>query len=289
MTHTSDVVTRLAPFALGLTDADENGAVAAHLAEGCERCVAELRELRETAALLALGAQPVSASSDLRDRILGRIVGEPFTFVLSGQGEWHVEPDGLEVKQLYTTSGDGDTSLIALPEESLLEEVYRPGHLGYVVLRGALEGDGVRLGAGDFVPAAGKVPGRKVIAAADTVLVAVSGAKDAAPLSYPRAVRSGKAAWMPMESGTLALPLAGSAEEGVEISLVRIEPGAAVARHKHDGVEELCVISGDCRCEEVELGPEDYHRASPGTTHDVTTSVAGCTMVSITRKVDRGP
>jgi anti-sigma factor ChrR (cupin superfamily) len=287
MTHAPAVAARLAPFALGLTDADESGLVLAHLTEGCERCVAELRELRETAALLALGTEPLIPTSDLRDRILRRIVSEPFAFVLSGQGEWHGEPDGLEVKQLYTSSQDGGTSLIALPAESLLEEAYRAGHLGYVVVRGALEGDGVRLGPGDFVPAAGKVPGRKVTAAADTVLLAVSGDEDAAPLASPRAVRSDKAAWIRMEPGTLALPLAGSAEEGVEISLVRIEPGASVGRHKHDALEELCLISGDCRCEGVELGPEDYHRASPGTTHDVTTSVAGCTMVSITRKVGR--
>jgi anti-sigma factor ChrR (cupin superfamily) len=90
-----------------------------------------------------------------------------------------------------------------------------------------------------------------------------------------------------MEPSTLALPLAGSAKEGVEISLMRIEPGGAVARHRHDWVEELCVISGDCRCQGMELGPEDYHRASPGTRHDVLTSVGGCTMVYIIRKSEQ--
>jgi anti-sigma factor ChrR (cupin superfamily) len=284
MSHTDDILDRLAPFALGLPDADEDGALAAHLARGCDRCLAELRELRETTALLALGAEPLASTGDLRQRILDRILGQGFAFVLSTDGDWR-EEQGLEIKRLHDTSDGGGTSLISLPAGTWLAEAYRPGHLGYVIVRGELEGDGVHLGAGDFVPAAGKVPGRKMTAMTATLLLAVAGAADAMPLQSPRAVRSGKAAWIEMEPGTLALPLAGSAEEGVEISLLRMEPGAAVARHKHDMVEELCLISGDWRCEGVELGPEDYHRAQPGTTHDTTTSVGGCSMVYITRQV----
>jgi quercetin dioxygenase-like cupin family protein len=282
MTHSREVLDRLASLALGLPDADRDGMLAAHLADGCDQCAAELHELRETAALLALGTEPEASSGDLRQRIVGRITAEPFVFVLSSAGEWQ-EEDGLEIKQLYAAP-DGGTSLISLPAETWLEAAYRPGHLGYVVVRGELDGDGVRLVAGDFVPAAGKVPGRKMATAGPTVLLAVAGAHDAVPLQSPRAVRSAKAAWTQMEPGTLALPLAGSADEGIEISLMRMEPGATVSRHRHDVVEELCLISGDCRCEGVELGPEDYHRASPGSTHRVTTSVAGCTIVYIARR-----
>ena len=282
MTHPSELSDRLAPYALGLPDADLDGALASHLSSGCESCMTELRELRETVALLELGAEPIQPATHLRDRILSRISGEGFVFVLSGSGEWR-EDDGLELKQLYAEPAGG-TWLISLPAGSYLEEAYRPGHLGYVIIRGEMDGEGHRLGAGDFIPAAGKAPGRKMAVVTDTVLLAVSGSEAAVPLDSPRAVRSSKAAWNPMEPGTLALPVAGSAHEGVEISLVRMEPGAAVARHRHDWVEELCVISGDWRCQGMELGPEDYHRASPGTTHDVITSVAGCTMVYIIRK-----
>jgi len=219
----------------------------------------------------------------LRERIRGRIGGETFSFILADSGEWR-EDAGLETKQLYVTSDGSVTALISLPTGSWLVEAYRPGHLGYVIMRGELDGEGMRLVAGDFLPAAGKVPGRQIAAVMDTVLLAIAGSKHAVPLDSPRAVRSGKAAWNLMEPGTLALPLAGSAEEGIEISLLRMEPGAAAARHRHDWIEELCVISGDCRFQGVELGPEDYHRASPGSTHDVTTSVGGCTIAYIIRK-----
>jgi quercetin dioxygenase-like cupin family protein len=283
MSHAPDLVNRLAPYALGLPDADADGALASHLAAGCESCAGELREFRETAALLALGAEPVAPSEETRQRLLDRIGGDSFAFVLAGSGEWR-NADGLETKFLYGTAEAPLTSLVSLPTGSRLAQAYRPGHLGYVILRGELDGEGHRLGAGDFLPAAGKVPGRQMAVVMDTVVLAVAGTPDAAPLDSPRAVRSGKAAWNPMEPGSLALPLAGSVEEGIEISLLRVEPGASIARHRHDWVEELCIISGDCRCQGIELGPEDYHRASPGSTHDVTTSVGGCTMAYITRK-----
>jgi anti-sigma factor ChrR (cupin superfamily) len=286
MTHSTELQERLAPYALGLADADPDGALASHMATGCESCKTELRELRETVALLGLGAEPLHLPGELRDRILNRIGGESFIFVLSGSGEWHEEA-GLEIKPLYNRPDGGGTSLVSLRTGSWLEEAYRPGHLGYVILRGELDGEGLRLSAGDFIPAAGKVPGRKMAVVTDTVLLAVAGSEHATPLDSPRAVRSGKAAWSPMEPGTLALPLGGSAEEKVEISLVRMEPGAAVARHRHEWVEEVCLVSGDWRCQGMELGPEDYHRANAGTTHDVTATVGGCTMVYITRKADR--
>jgi quercetin dioxygenase-like cupin family protein len=285
VTHPPELLDRLAAHALGLPGGDADGNLASHLASGCTICALELRELRETTALLALGTEPLHPQEQLRQRILDRIGGESFAYVLSSSGEWRQEGT-VGIKQLYVAPDGSGTSLISLPSGSWLLDAYRPGHLGYVILRGELDGDGLRLMAGDFVPAAGKAPGRKMAVAADTVLLAVAGSPAAAPLESPRAVRSGKAAWSPMEPGILALPLAGSAEEGIEISLLRLEPGASVARHRHDWVEELCVISGDCRYQGVELGAEDYHRASPTTTHDAATSVAGCTMVYITRRRD---
>jgi quercetin dioxygenase-like cupin family protein len=288
MSHPQELSDRLAAYGLGLPDADPDGMLASHLAAGCESCAAELREVRENAALLDLGIQPAETPGDLKQRILDRISGDSFAFVLAGEGQWE-EDHGFDSKVLYGSTEAPATSLLLLRTGSWLAQAYRPGHLGYVILRGELDGDGMRLGAGDFLPAAGKSPDRRMAVVMDTVLLAVSGSREADPLDSPRAVRSGKAAWNPMEPGTLALPLGGSAAEGVEISLLRMDPGAAIARHRHDRVEELCLVSGDCRCQGIELGPEDYHRSNPGTTHDVTTSVGGCTMVYITRKTPVTP
>ena len=153
--------------------------------------------------------------------------------------------------------------MLSLRTGSWLADVYRPGHLGYVLLRGEVDGEGLRLSTGDFIPAAGKAPGRKMAVVMDTVLLAVAGSTAAEPLDSPRAVRSGK------------------------ISLLHLEAGTTIARHRHEWVEELCLVSGDLRLQDVELGPEDYHRAAAGSTHDEARSVGGCTMVYITRKTAR--
>jgi hypothetical protein len=282
MTHPAELLERLAPLALGLPDADSDGRLAAHLAEGCNVCTAELRELRETAILLALGGDPLNPISELQARILDRVTGRGFEFVTSSQGTWQ-RMGNSEIKELYE-GARGSTALISLPTGSWLADAYQPGHLGYVVMRGEIDGEGLRLNAGDFVPSAGKTPGRKMAIVMDTVILAIAGPPQAEPLDSPRAVRSGKAAWNAMEPGTLALPLAGSQAEGIEISLLRLEAGATIARHRHDWIEELCLISGDCRCQGIELGPEDYHRAASGTTHEETTSVGGCTMAYILRQ-----
>jgi len=281
-THTPRLLEQLAPVALGLPEADPTGAVLSHLSEGCEICAVELAQLRETAALLALGSDPLSSPADLRERIVGRTQETSFEFILATDGAWE-SAGNLEFKRLYAVPG-GSTTLISLRTGSWLAEAYRPGHLGYVILRGELDGEGLRLSTGDFIPAAGKIPGREMAAVMDTVLLAVAGAADAEPLDSPKAVRSGRAAWNPMEAGVLALPLAGSEKEGIEISLVHMEAGAVAARHRHEWVEELCVLSGDCRCQGIELGPEDYHRAAPGTSHEETQSLGGCTLAYITRK-----
>jgi quercetin dioxygenase-like cupin family protein len=281
-THTPRILELLAPVALGLPDADPTGAVLSHLSEGCHICALELAQLRESAALLALGADPLNTPADLRERVIGGIQETSFEFVLATDGVWE-SVENLEVKRLYAAPG-GSTTLISLRTGSWLTEAYRPGHLGYVILRGELDGEGLRLSTGDFIPAAGKVPGRQMAVVTDTVLLAIAGPTDAEPLDSPKAVRSGKAAWTPMETGVLALPLAGSEKEGIEISLVHMEAGAVAARHRHEWVEELCVVSGDCRCQGIELGPEDYHRAAPGTSHEETRSLGGCTLVYIIRK-----
>jgi anti-sigma-K factor RskA len=60
---------QLAAYALGALDDDERSAFETHLAE-CEECRAELDGFRETASLLAYGAEGPSPPESLRDRVL---------------------------------------------------------------------------------------------------------------------------------------------------------------------------------------------------------------------------
>lgn len=61
---------RAAIAALGALDADELGALAEHLREGCARCLAELRETEKTLAALAALPAPCATPAALRERVL---------------------------------------------------------------------------------------------------------------------------------------------------------------------------------------------------------------------------
>jgi anti-sigma factor RsiW len=69
MTTNEDLHELTAAYALDALDADERGVYEEHLAT-CDRCRAELRELGETAGVLALAAEGPAPSDGLRDRVI---------------------------------------------------------------------------------------------------------------------------------------------------------------------------------------------------------------------------
>lgn len=58
--------------------------------------------------------------------------------------------------------------------------------------------------------------------------------------------------------------------------LVRMEAGAALEGHDHEGTEECLVLEGDFWLNDVCYGPGDYQIAFPGTRHNSTRTVSGC-------------
>ena len=70
--------------------------------------------------------------------------------------------------------------------------------------------------------------------------------------------------------GTTFRLLAPSAADQPQIAFVRMDAGASVEGHPHQGTEALFMLSGDCWCAGEELGVGDYHRARAGSTHTVT-------------------
>ncbi|HET8697291.1 MAG TPA: cupin domain-containing protein [Gammaproteobacteria bacterium] len=68
--------------------------------------------------------------------------------------------------------------------------------------------------------------------------------------------------------------------------LVRLAPGFAYPSHRHAGVEELYLLDGELWIDGRCLAPGDYHRADPGTSHQVVWSGTGCSCVLITSAND---
>jgi quercetin dioxygenase-like cupin family protein len=74
-----------------------------------------------------------------------------------------------------------------------------------------------------------------------------------------------------------------------ELSVVDSEPHATLGEHEHAGVEELYVIRGSCEVQGRWMSAGDYHRAMPGSHHDVTRAgPEGCVLVSSVRPLGRG-
>jgi quercetin dioxygenase-like cupin family protein len=58
-------------------------------------------------------------------------------------------------------------------------------------------------------------------------------------------------------------------ETGGRSSVVRLSGGSRFPRHRHEGTEEVVVLSGTVRIGGVELGAGDYLYTTPGEEHDV--------------------
>ncbi len=61
--------------------------------------------------------------------------------------------------------------------------------------------------------------------------------------------------------------------------LARLEPGATYPHHRHMGVEECLVISGDLHVDDQVLHAGDFIVTQPGTIHRDTSSSGGCLLM----------
>lgn len=88
-------------------------------------------------------------------------------------------------------------------------------------------------------------------------------------------IRSSEGEWRQLREGVLMKQLYVDRASGITTSLVRMEPGAFLPMHQHQGVEQLYIIEGDCNVSGEVLGPGDYHRADAGSIHERTFTVNG--------------
>jgi anti-sigma factor ChrR (cupin superfamily) len=104
------------------------------------------------------------------------------------------------------------------------------------------------------------------------------------PASLPpqlRCVRLAEGKWDQAAEGVFVKTLFVDQNRGTVTSLVRLEPGARLPRHRHLGIEESVVIEGDCRVNGEVLMPGDYRCAMAGTTDGETTTKHGTTFLMI--------
>jgi mannose-6-phosphate isomerase-like protein (cupin superfamily) len=96
------------------------------------------------------------------------------------------------------------------------------------------------------------------------------------PLAGIHATRAGSDGWKTTTPGIAVKTLWRSAHSRRRTYLVRMDAGAVMPMHDHEGDEETYILEGDMQVNGVTFGPGDYQVALAGTKHPIITTIGGC-------------
>ena len=220
----------------------------------------------------------------LRDRVLAVGVPPVMTFLRATQGFWLNTSEGVQVRILFRDSRDRcHTRQVALAAGARLPAPELAGQVTVHLLAGELQGPGSqRLTAGDT---AGGGEGEWRATSATQLIEFVTATSAPSP---HRLAPHASATWLPLAEGIRVR----CDEVGTPGGLLLIDaaPGATLAEHVHDGLEELLVLSGSCVVEGESLSIGDYHRAAPDSTHHPTVAGGdGCRLLCVRRPLASEP
>jgi quercetin dioxygenase-like cupin family protein len=75
-------------------------------------------------------------------------------------------------------------------------------------------------------------------------------------------------------------------ERGYAVALGKLDPGTRYPEHRHQGPEEIFILSGDLTIGGQRLDAGDFHHADAGTTHGVNFSETGCVILAVLTTAD---
>lgn len=93
------------------------------------------------------------------------------------------------------------------------------------------------------------------------------------------------APWLPspLPNSRFKLLSAGPHQDYI-VLLIELGPGARYPEHRHEGPEEMLVLSGDLQSEGRSLGPGEFLHAEPGSHHHELSSINGCRALMVVPK-----
>ena len=94
-------------------------------------------------------------------------------------------------------------------------------------------------------------------------------------------VRAGEGEWLPFIPGVAAKVLHDDGR--VRTWLARLEAGARVPPHMHDGDEEILMLEGACIVEGIAMQAGDYQFSPSGSAHGEMSTAAGCMLLLRTK------
>jgi quercetin dioxygenase-like cupin family protein len=112
------------------------------------------------------------------------------------------------------------------------------------------------------------------------------GAETAAEPASPSRRRTPDPEWQEVAPGISCKVLATDTENDRVTLVVRLAPGTDYPPHRHAGVEELYLLSGELMIGDRKLYPGDYNEAEPGTVDHRVWTETGCTCVLLTSPRD---
>jgi anti-sigma factor ChrR (cupin superfamily) len=98
-------------------------------------------------------------------------------------------------------------------------------------------------------------------------------------------VRAGEGRWFETEDAGVSYKLLfADRERGTFTTLVRMEAGARIPRHRHLGVEQCLVLEGDLRSGPIEMSAGDFNCSLPGSVHDELQTDKGALLLIVSPK-----
>jgi anti-sigma factor ChrR (cupin superfamily) len=94
-------------------------------------------------------------------------------------------------------------------------------------------------------------------------------------------VRADEGKWRQFSEGVEAKILFNDKARGSVSTLLKLQPGAEIVRHRHVGIEECLVLQGDFHIGDEEYSPGDYQCALPGSIHERVFSKNGALVLII--------
>jgi quercetin dioxygenase-like cupin family protein len=215
--------------------------------------------------------------------ILSRTEAGGFYFLRERESDW--EPAGFpgaDVRRLFIDLDDGsETRLLRLTPSAPPDALPSLAGHDFYVISGHVQADGAHLQIGDYLHAGGQPPAGRSEQGC-VLFTILEGRQRRAGGSPTRiTVRASDGEWVDADPGAFTKWLGADPARGLEILLLRMEPGAQFAAHRHEGDEEMFVLRGDCRCQGHTLHPGDYHRAASGSRHDTANTKAGCKLILV--------
>jgi anti-sigma factor ChrR (cupin superfamily) len=91
--------------------------------------------------------------------------------------------------------------------------------------------------------------------------------QEAHDTALPHSIRLAEGEWCTLAPHVSAKVLHHDHQTGLVTSLIRLEPGGYLPRHRHLGLEQTLVVEGDCRVNDEIFYPGDF-RLRPAQTED---------------------